>query len=131
MFKTFENLKMHYIRRYSSPLKRIRLKTLLLMVVMTMILTFSNAQETQEFQYFLERYGWYVTQLPDEKVQLSPEQFGSVEVKPQNFEDIQFEWKEKDYQYFIIGNSDEMLVLKSLEMVRREYKTKIRKDQEK
>lgn len=69
---------------------------------------------------------WYITELPKAKVnQTNGPKIGSINSIPKNLEEIGVTPLEKDFQYFRVIGTDKMLVVKSLEYLRKEENDEI------
>jgi len=85
------------------------------LVALTLLSTSLFAQ--QQFDDYKRANGTFVMPLPQEKL----DQIGKIDELPSNLDATGIEFKEDQYQYFRIANTNEMLVVKSLQMIRKEY----------
>ena len=80
------------------------------------------SQEEHSFDEFVKNNSWYISTTLEEKLQDSKNTFGVIKNKPESFEDIPFKLHQDDFQFFRIGESLEILVLKPMALIVAEYK---------
>ena len=94
----------------------------LTIILVTFISKGISAQDAPSFDEFVKENSWYVSNVPTEKLSDPKNKIGEIGFEPFSFEMIPFEMVDQKFQYFIIADGDRMLVLKPMNLVRREFK---------
>lgn len=84
----------------------------------------TNSEEFKYLNYCLDK-AWYLAPLPKEKTKKNDGRVGQITIKDINninFYELNIEIIKDDYQFFAIQGSDQMLVVKSEDHIKKELK---------
>jgi len=105
--------------------------TLLLVLAAQLALKAQNSG-AQDFNSYCASHGWYLSEVPQEKIdgnkgQLLPVTLGQDQKV--DLAEMGIEFKEATFQYFQVNNSHTVLIVKSLNAIRSEWEQKKKEDE--